>query len=132
VLLAATKPQAVQPGGRERLARLLLAFTGLTLALGPPLTMLAGAPGWSSVALMTVMPLGVLLVVLAAFYPRITGTVRFGLFSVTIGPSPVHILEAEPRERRPSSDRGTQTPTGTRVASEDGLSAMEVRRREVM
>ena len=79
MVLVATKPRAVRSGGRERLARLLLAFTGLTLALGPPVTVLAGTSSWSSVALMTVMPLGVLLVVLAAFYPRITGPVRFGL-----------------------------------------------------
>lgn len=130
MLLAATKPRAAKPEGRERPARTLLAFTGLMLALGPPVAV-ASTTGWSSIALMTVMPLGVLLVVLAAFYPRITGTVRFGLFSVTIGPGAAHILEAEPRKWRSPPEGGTQTPTGTKATSDTGLSATEARRSEV-
>lgn len=84
MLFAASKSPTTQFRDRERLARLLLAGTGVALALAPPV-MVAGS-GWPAIPLMTVMPLGVLLLVLSAFYPRINGEVRCGPFSVMIGP----------------------------------------------
>jgi hypothetical protein len=63
----------------------MLACLGVMLAISPP-PLVAGF-GWPAVSLVPAMPLGVLLVVLSAFYPRISGEGRCGPFSVTISPS---------------------------------------------
>lgn len=81
----ATKPPDVPLSGRERLSRLMLACLGLMLAISPPV--LVAGFGWPDVSLVPAMPLGVLLVVLSAFYPRINGEVRCGPLSVTISPT---------------------------------------------
>jgi hypothetical protein len=93
MLSAAAPRRAGANGYRERPARLMLASTGVTLAIAPPF-MVAGF-GWAAIPLMSVMPLGVLLVVLSAFYLRINGEVRCGVFSVPIGPTVERSLESK-------------------------------------
>jgi hypothetical protein len=83
--LVAAKPQDKPRDDRERLSRVMLACTGVALAILPPI--MVAEFGWPAVSLTPVIPLGVLLVVLSAFYRRISGEVRCGVFSVTINPS---------------------------------------------
>jgi hypothetical protein len=85
VFLLAARSQPMPRNDHERFSRLLLACVGVILAISPPV-MMAGF-GWPALSLTPMMPLGVLLIVLSAFYPRISGEVRCGIFSVTIAPS---------------------------------------------
>jgi hypothetical protein len=85
MILLAAKPQQTPRDDSERLSRVMLACIGAILAILPPI-MVAGF-GWPAVSLTPMIPLGVLLVVLSAFYRRISGEVRCGVFSVTINPS---------------------------------------------
>lgn len=114
-----------QPGGPGDLpARLLLATTGVLLAVGPPL--LVAATGWWAAPALTLVALGVLLVILSAFYPRVHGVVRFGRFELTIdAPNPypnatdsgpvIGISQAAVRSETPSASASGEPTAHPRV-----------------
>jgi hypothetical protein len=98
----------------DRTPRTLLAVVGLALAIGPAVGV--AAFGWFAAALMPVTPLGVMLLVLSAFYPRIVGDIRCGIFSVTVGREPSADGSAPARRTERASERSVRTGSATHAA----------------
>lgn len=86
--------------GTDTPARLLLAVLGALLTLGPPL--LVSVTAWWTTPALALVPPGVLLIILSAFFGRVHGTVRFGLVEITIDAPPA---ASEPVSR-PTLERG--------------------------
>jgi hypothetical protein len=66
------------------IARGVLGVAGMILCAAPAADVAVGATGTLSASALA--PLGVFLLVLFAFYPRITGELRCGFFKLTIAP----------------------------------------------
>lgn len=67
----------------ERIPRALLGVVGTILCLGPLASVHSGGHPF---ALLSLCPLGALLIVLAAFHPRVAGEVQFGVIRLSIEP----------------------------------------------
>jgi len=70
----------------DRAARVLLAVAGVAIIAMCGLG--AVIRWWSGFPLITGIPFGALLIVLSAFYARVVGEIRCGLFRLTIAPGP--------------------------------------------
>jgi hypothetical protein len=66
----------------DRPARALLAGTGLTLVIAAGVA--SGLGWWPWITVVGSLPFGALLIILSAFYSRVAGEVRCGVFSLNI------------------------------------------------
>jgi hypothetical protein len=85
VLVAGSGPHGREVSGDETLARLSLGLLGVLMCVAPPIAV--AMLGWLAAPLAPMIPTGALFVVLAAFYERIAGEVRFGLCRLSIQPA---------------------------------------------
>lgn len=75
MLVAGSTPPESGPSGGERLTRTGLGLLGAVMCAGPPVA--TATFGWTAAALTPLVPIGALFVVLAAFYHRVAGEIRF-------------------------------------------------------
>lgn len=82
MVVAGSSPQESGASGGERLARASLGGLGMAMCAGPPVA--TAILGWTAAALAPLVPVGALFVILAAFYRRGAGEIRFPTIRLSI------------------------------------------------